>query len=108
MISSPGSGARLGFLSRLDLEVDSCQHDLVSSEWIVTGANGDGRRTNNKALSVPTGGGYASNDENGITATATVTDLAAAGGVALGSWESGIDYSVCAIQSADDTTYTFT
>ncbi len=24
MISSPGSGSRLGFLSRLDLEVDSC------------------------------------------------------------------------------------
>ena len=78
MISSPNAGSKLGFLSRLDLNVDSCQHDTVTNEYIVTGANGDGRRRNNINLTKNPG-----NDENGNVFAATITDLIAAGTTTL-------------------------
>ena len=76
MISSPGTG-KLGFLSRLDLNVDSCQHDTVTNEYIVTGANGDGRRKDNRNLNnnVYAGG----MDENGAPFTASIKTLVDAG-----------------------------
>ena len=87
IVASPGSQAKLGFISRIELDVSSCNKEHVDEINTIVGADGVGISDDHEGMTLST------LDETHVTSTGfTFTSLAAASatGISPGDWEASL------------------
>ena len=92
LVASPNSGAKLGIVDKIELDVLSCNKDqfvLINNSG---GSNENDIDTTNRNLEIATE--YAASDGcSDFSTTELDLSVASASGISMGDWESSYDYS---------------